>query len=85
MNDDEVLAASLGFTGLIESNRDQMNSAVRQAISFYLKKLGYKEKDIALMQKKSRASIYHQVKKFESLLEVKDPLAVALWSKLNFS
>lgn len=83
MNEVEVLAASLGFPGLIESNRDQMNSAVRQAISFYLKKRGYKEKDIALMQKKSRASIYHQVKTFGEFLQVKDPLAIMLWKKLG--
>ena len=83
MNEVELLAKSLGFPDLIESNRDQINSTVRQAISYYLKKLDYKEKDIAVMQKKSRATIYHHIKKFQMLLEVRDPIAVKIWSKFG--
>lgn len=79
----ESLARSLGFPGLIKSNRNQMNSAVRQAISCYLKSLGYKEKNIAMMQQKSRTTIYYQIETFRKLLDVRDPLAVMLWQKLG--
>lgn len=85
MNEVEFLATKLGCPDLINANRNQLNSAARQAISYYLKKAGYHERDIAKMQKRSRTTIIYQIKTFGEFLQVKDPLAVALWSKLNFS
>ena len=82
MNEVEFLATKLECPDLINANRNQLNSAARQAISYYLKKAGYNEKDIAVMQKKSRATIYHHIKTFEGLLEVKDALAINLYSRL---
>ena len=45
MNEVEFLSTKLGCPDLINANRNQINSTVRQAISYYLKKLDYKEKD----------------------------------------
>lgn len=83
MNEVQLLAELLGFPNLIDANRDRMNSTVRQAISYYLKRLDYQEKDIAVMQKKSRATIYHHIKTFEALLDIKDSIAISLWEKLT--
>ena len=83
MNEVEFLATKLGCPDLINANRNQLNSAARQAISYYLKKAGYHERDIAKMQRKSRATIYHHIKTFRELLQVKDPLAIMLWKKLG--
>lgn len=83
MNQVEILAKKLGFPDLLNSNRDQINSAVRQVISFYLKEEGYTEAEIAKMQRKSRASIYHHVKTFIELYELKDPIIVRLYEKLQ--
>ena len=82
MNQVEILAKKLGFPDLINSNRNQINSAARQVISFYLKEEGYTEAEIAKMQRKSRASIYHHIKTFIELYELNDPLIVGLYEKL---
>ena len=83
MNQVETLAEKLGFPDLLNSNRNQINSAVRQVISFYLKEEGYTEAEIAKMQRKSRASIYHHVKTFIELYELNDPIIVRLYEKLQ--
>lgn len=82
MNQVEILAKKLGFPDLINSNRNQINSAVRQVISFYLKEEGYTEAEIAKMQRKSRSSIYHHVKTFIELYELNDPMIIDLYNRL---
>lgn len=82
MNQVEILAKKLGFPDLINSNRNQINSAVRQVISFYLKEEGYTEAEIAKMQRKSRSTIYHHIEKFIELYEANDTIIVGLYEKL---
>ncbi len=82
MNQVEILAKKLGFPDLLNSNRNQINSAARQVISFYLKEEGYTEAEIAKMHRKSRASIYHHIEKFIELYEANDTIIVDLYEKL---
>jgi hypothetical protein len=57
---------------------------MRQIVAYWLhKEKGYSKRDIAVAINRDRSTIYHAVKRIDSLLEIGDRLTTHLWNRFS--
>jgi hypothetical protein len=57
---------------------------MRQIVAYWLhKEKGYSKRDIAAAINRDRSTIYHAVKRIDSLLEIGDRLTTDLWNRFS--